>query len=384
MNPSPHFRLICVVEDYTAVAGGVPAVVNQLTQRVAEAGIPVNLLCIKKDNLPIRRGIDLSFVPASRLGKSWGWSPQLKQEVTSMTYYPEPTIFHLHGVWKAPQFLAAKVARRVEIPFVISAHGMLEPWLWHNQGWKIRAKKMAYWRAVAYPELRFASTIHAITPMERDHLRQLFPSNQIEVIPNAIDLDEYQDGDVSQERQKVILFLGRIEPKKGVDILLRGFAEAKLDKDWKVIVAGPVWSRAYLAQLEKIVAENNLCDRVTFVGPVFGDEKLHLLRKAWVMAAPSHSEVVGLVNLEAAALRLPSITTHQTGLHDWELGGGLLIQPSVVDLRKALEQVCSWGDSERVERGGASWQLIQDRYSWKAVLPMWMSLYSSLSRRLNV
>jgi glycosyltransferase involved in cell wall biosynthesis len=353
--------------------------VNQLTQRVAEAGIPVNLLCIKKDNSPVKHGIELSCVPVSRLGRRWGWSPHLKQEFVRMAISPEVALFHLHCIWSAPAYLAAKVARQEEVPFVVSAHGMLEPWLWNNQGWKIRVKKMTYWWALAYPALRFASKVHAITPMERDHLRKLFPSSQIDVIPNAIDLDEYQDVGVSEERQKLILFLGRIEPKKGVDILLRGFAAAKLDKDWKVVVAGPVWSHAYQAQLEKIVAEFNLGDRVTFVGPVFGNEKLHLLRTAWIMAVPSHSEVVGLVNLEAAALRLPSITTHQTGLYDWELGGGMLIQPCVADMRKALECVCSWSDSEREERGLASWNLVNEKYSWKAALPMWMSLYSSLA-----
>jgi glycosyltransferase involved in cell wall biosynthesis len=96
-----------------------------------------------------------------------------------------------------------------------------------------------------------------------------------------------------------------------------------------------------------------------------------------VMAVPSHSEVVGLVNLEAAAELLPTITTHQTGLFDWELGGGILIQPSVAELRASLEEVAIWSDDERHQRGLSSRELVLKRYSWKAVLPAWMSLYRS-------
>lgn len=98
-------------------------------------------------------------------------------------------------------------------------------------------------------------------------------------------------------------------------------------------------------------------------GPLFGEEKRNLIDTAWVLAAPSHSEVVGLVNLEAAARCLPTITTHQTGLHDWEPGDGLLVEPNVDALGQALEAACSWSEQEQRDRGMASRRLVQQRYS---------------------
>lgn len=238
-------------------------------------------------------------------------------------------------------------------------------------------KEKVYWKLFAYPALSSANVIHAITPLEQQHLHDLFPSSRIEVIPNAIDLDEYPDTESGQP-ERLILFVGRIEPKKGVDILLNAFAAAHISSDWRVAIMGPVWSNEYQAELGKIVDENGLGDRVSFLGPVFGEEKRRWMRKAWLLAAPSHSEVVGLVNLEAAAYCVPSITTHQTGLDDWANGGGLLIQPDVEQMRAALEQTCAWSDSERDERGRASRRLVSERYSWDAVLPQWISLYESL------
>lgn len=378
---SPPPRVVYAFEDYSAIAGGVPAVVNQLSQRMAERGNPVHLLYVKGKNQPSSSGvIKQSCIPSTGPGSSWGWSPQLRRETLRLATCSDQTVFHLHGIWAAPQYVAAKVARDRSIPFVLSAHGMLEPWLWNQQGWKVRTKKQLYWKMLAYPAFSAASVIHAITPLEQQHLRALFPSNNIEVIPNAIDLDEYpEDDSTGKDRQKLVLFLGRVEPKKGVDILLSAFAQASIGSEWKLAIIGPVWSTSYQALLEKIVSEHDLGARVAFIGPVFGDEKQHWIRKAWVMAVPSHSEVVGLVNLEAAAYCLPSITTHQTGLTDWASGGGMLIQPNVGDMKAALEDACSWSDTERSERGSASRRLVADRYSWKTVMPQWVSLYDSLT-----
>lgn len=329
--------------------------------------------------MPARAGVDSVCVPPSRIGTPWRWSPRLRHEIVRVAALPGPPLFHLHGIWGAPQYMGARIAREANIPFVVSAHGMLEPWLWSRQGLGVWLKKKTYWNLFAFPALRSAQVIHAITPLERTHLHSLFPSGRIEVIPNAIDLDENARLlPTGFDREKLILFLGRIEPKKGVDILLNAFASAKISHDWRIAVIGPVWSTAYQMTLERIVSENGLQSRVSFLGPLFGEEMRQWLGKAWVLAAPSHSEVVGLVNLEAAALKVPSITTHQTGLADWEEGGGLLINPSVDEMRQALEVACAWDERERAARGAASWALVSKRYSWGAVLPQWVELYRSM------
>jgi glycosyltransferase involved in cell wall biosynthesis len=254
---------------------------------------------------------------------------------------------------------------------------MLEPWLWNQQGWTKWIKKKIYWLSMAYPVLSKATVIHAITPLEQKNLQALFPKNRVEVIPNAIEINDETDVQ-GIERQKSILFLGRIEPKKGVDLLLEAFSIAKVDKSWSVNIVGPSWSNNYLLELIALVARNGLSDRVRFHGALFGDEKNSLIDRAWVLVVPSHSEVIGLVNLEAAARRLPTITTTETGLYDWELGGGLLISPYVDSLARALEDACSWSMGEQFERGLASRNLVLQRYSWQAVTPMWMNLYNSL------
>ncbi len=98
-----------------------------------------------------------------------------------------------------------------------------------------------------------------------------------------------------------------------------------------------------------------------------------------MLTLPSHSDVVGMVNLEAAACRTPTITTHETGLWDWEAGGGLLIRPNESDLRQALVRASSWSDTERVAQGEASRDLVKRRYSMDVVGEQWLTLYRDLA-----
>ena len=379
MNFSDKYRVVHVAEDMAKIAGGIPAVVRQLTERLSQDGIPVQIVHATGDLGEMSPGVEVFTFPPDGLGRAWSWGPGLLDGIASLAGAPngDAPVFHVHGAWSAPQYFAARAAHQAGMPFVFTAHGMLEPWLWNQQGWKIRIKKRVYWSVLAYPALNKASVIHAITPLERKHLERLFPNNRIEVIPNAIDVSDTEECS-QNERDKTILFLGRIEPKKGVDILLHAFARAKISKEWSVDVVGPAWSDTFLSGLKAIVDECGLGERVRFHGPLYGEEKRKLIDSAWVLAVPSHSEVVGLVNLEAAARCLPTITTHQTGLYDWELGGGLLVEPRIDTLALAMVAACSWSAQEQRDRGLASRRLVLQRYSWQAVMPMWNQLYSSL------
>jgi len=372
-------KVVFVAEDVSVISGGAPAVVRQLSGKLVACGVQVHVLYSKGDATVLPAGVHAYSFPPSHAGRLWGWGRGLRVAVNHLSIIDDTLLplFHLHGVWSAPQYFAAVSSRANRTPFIVSTHGMLEPWLWNKQGWRVMAKKRVYWTSLAYPALRHAKAIHAITPMERDNLAKLFPRNRIEVIPNAIDIpDAALSADVIWEKK--ILYLGRIEPKKGVDILLNAFIAARIDKEWTLEIAGPFWSEVFRRKLDNIVQQSGIGHRIRFLGPVSGETKQRLIDTAWVMAVPSHSEVVGLVNLEAAVSGLPTITTHQTGLFDWESGGGILINLNIEALRRSIEAACSWSDAERSDRGRASRRLVEQRYSWRVVMPLWLSLYDSL------
>ena len=367
-----------VTEDMAAASGGVPAVVRQLAGRWARTGQTTTVLHAKGDASDLVGSVRVIREQPEGPGRIWGYSSALRSATRTLMLDTrrDGGIVHIHGLWTAPPTLAAHSAAAHKVPFIFTAHGMLVPWLWTQQGLSVRLKKTLFWHLLAVPGLRRSTVVHAITPMERDELRLLLPDSQIEVVPNAIEMSPATA--LQANRDRVVLFLGRIEPKKGVDILIRAFAQARLGSDWRLDIVGPSWSDSYLAALKLLVNQIGIERQTRFLGPVFGSQKEALLASAWVLAAPSHSEVVGLVNLEAGSRYLPSITTHQTGLSDWAEGGGLLVQPAPLEVAGALQQAAAWSEAERAQRGIASRQLVERRYSWPAVMPLWHELYNNV------
>jgi glycosyltransferase involved in cell wall biosynthesis len=325
---------------------------------------------------------ELPLVP----GGVWRFPRGLKSYLQQLNRIDAP-ILHLHGVWMGFQWLAARTARQQKIPALLSPHGMLNRWHLRHIGLK-ELRKLIYWRALAYPTFRHIPLIHAVTPRERDEVATWLPGQSIEVIPNAIDLEAMDhlpanagDGSAPPVDEPYLLFLGRLHPVKGIDLLIEAFAQCirESKRPFRLLIVGPESDPAYSAKLKSLVRLLGVEQKVTFLGPVFRpQEKFMLYRHAWTFCAPSQTEVMGLVNLEAASVQLPVVTTHETGLWDWEEGGGLLVHPQVEELSRALKQVFSWSESERQDRGRRMRQLVERRYSWQAVGPLWLELYSSL------
>ena len=273
-----------------------------------------------------------------------------------------------------------RVASSLDIPTVLTVHGQVEPWAWYGQGHAKTLKKNTYWKMIGRPVFRHVSLVHAITPLERQHLEPLFPNKEIIVIPNAVNLSEMTtESETESQVEKRILFLGRVHPVKRIDWLIKSFANARLSEKWRLVIAGPKEDENYLLSLYALVRSLGLDGQVSFVGSIYGEEKKDLIQTSWVVVVPSFSEVVGMVNLEAGAFETPSITTLETGLLDWEDGGGVLISGRDDDaLRQALTSVSHWTLNERIERGRKSRQLVEQRYSMDKVGEQWLEVYNQL------
>lgn len=325
------------------------------------------------------------MVPPSRFCQRWGWSHNLRRTIEGLLDGKSGhKIVHLHGVWMASQWVGARAAGRRRLPFVLTTYGMLHPWLWNYKGLLQLAKKRLYWHLMASPSLREAAVVHAITQRERDVLSRYLPRCRIEVIPLAVDLAEIDEARnavtpaAGPTAERLLLFIGRLDPQKGIDVLINAFNTAGLASDWRLVIAGPERVRGYRQMLEAQVERSGLGDRVVFVGSVTGAQKWHLYGRAWVTLVPSRFEEIAAVNLEAAASETPTITTFATGLTDWTEGGGLLVRGSVSDLSQALATAARWSERERLDRGRASRRLIERKYSWSVVGPQWQELYGSL------
>jgi len=383
-----NIRLVYIIDEYSSINPGVSSVLRDLlaeTCRYSDKFSNITLVSTGTDDYATVpksvSHVNLLYSKHSMVQRVWRCPTDFKNKLKEIIR--GCNVVHIHGIWMGPQYYAAKLCIKYQIPFILTSHGMLEPWLWHNKGIIGYWKKILYWKLAVYPLFRKAAVIHAITPLEQEHLQVLFPGNRTQVIPNAVEVQQ-MGHEVSKlvalNPEPIILFLGRIHPKKGIDLLIRAFALSDVPPHWKLVIVGPEEIPEYASKLKKLVVENNLEKKVEFIGSVYGKEKFEWYKRAWVVVVPSHSEVVGMVNLEAGACGTPTITTRQTGLFNWEEGGGLLVEPDEKEVANALSAVCGWSEAERKSRGTQSLELINRYYSLSIIGRQWVDLYSELAQ----
>ena len=362
-------KIAHIVEDYSKLSGGIRTVVFDIDTWLKKKSIESQIITTKAEET------DDVIVNTRELPKEiWCYSSELKNSLQDNQY----DFFHIHGIWMYPQYIASKIAFNNKTPYLITPHGMLEPWLWENG----TLKKKLYFNFMIKKYFTNANVLHAITPDEKENLHKLFKHKNIEVIPNSISYTEIESFSIKKHtREKYILFVGRLDPKKGIDLLIRAFANVN-PKNVKLKIAGP--KNYYQHELIKLAKDLDIESKVEFLGMVSGGEKYQFYKDAWVFVAPSYSEVVGMVNLEAGILETPVITTHQTGLYkEWNENGGVLINPNVEELSKALADAMQWSESERDDRGKKLKQFIVEHYSWENNIHKWIELYEGLNRCKN-
>jgi glycosyltransferase involved in cell wall biosynthesis len=369
-------RILHISEKHTLAAGGTTKAVHDLADALQRRGHEGAILASGLEPRPAPDGVRLATTAAENtvLGRLWHYSPSfpdlLRAEVEAFT----PDIVHIHGFWMGPQYVAAKIAHDLGIPTVLSVHGSLFYERWQQGKSLARLKKGVYARLLACPRFSGVSLLHAITGQERELLAQMFPNMPMVQIPNWID-----PGDAPgalQPPQRHFAFIGRISPEKNLENLILGFMQARLDTNWRLSIVGPTGDAAYLAHLKKVAVSAG--GRIDFPGPLYGADKERLLASLQAVVVPSFTEVISLVNLECAAAGIPTITTRETGLVEWQDHGGLLSSVDATSLAGAMESAARWTPGERQSRGVSLRALVEQKYSERVVSAQWLQAYSGL------
>jgi glycosyltransferase involved in cell wall biosynthesis len=298
----------------------------------------------------------------------FGYSPGLARDLLATG----PELVHLHGLWTYASVAVWQWAKRTGRPYVVSPHGMLEPWALGQSRIRKRIATLLY----QGPCLRGAACLHATSGMEAESIRLAGYRNPIALIPNGIippakPLPRVPRKDGEPPRA---LFLSRIHPKKGLLNLVNAWHAIK-PEGWELIIAGPD-EGGHLAEVRDAVRKRGLQNQVLFPGEVLGEEKLKLYCNSDLFVLPSFSENFGLVIGEALSCEVPVITTRATPWQDleerqcgWWIDVGLA--PLIHSLREAL------GTSPDVRRGmgvrGRS--LIEEKYAWKPIGQKMVEVY---------
>jgi glycosyltransferase involved in cell wall biosynthesis len=278
-------------------------------------------------------------------------------------------LIHLQHIWNPYIQVMAFWAWKKNIPYIITPRGMLEPWIMAHNPWKKRVAMFLYQRKA----IQRASYIHATAQIEADHIRALGFSNPISIIPNGVDLTEVKEVKENYGSKKMV-FLSRIHPKKGIELLLEVWRSLD-SKGWKLEIAGD-GELSYITGLKYRARD---LENVEFVGPQYGKAKWDFLRSADVMVLPSYSENFGIVVAEALVVGVPVITTKDTPWEDLErYECGWWIDLSVANLKRSLEEAFQASRDQIKTMGTNGIALVKDKYDIKAVAKNMNQLYQKV------
>ena len=289
-------------------------------------------------------------------------------------------VVHTHAVFLWPLWRAARAAARAGVPYVLSPRGMMEMELVRR---KSTVLKSMWIGAIERRNLEGARAIHVTSRREADELAAFgFSLPPVIEIPNGVDEAPLPAPVMSPQLtaavggEPFVLFLGRIEWKKGMDRLIDGLA---LSPRARLVIAGND-EDGYQRVLEARAVDRGVQARVRFIGPVFETDKWALLAAAKALALTSYSENFGNVVLEALASSCPVLLTEEVGLAP-EVGAagvGDVVDGSASAIAAALDRLLT--DDARTASMRERAREFAASYSWSTVAGQMEQLYDDVRR----
>lgn len=317
--------------------------------------------------------------------KMW-YSRQIEQEVDKIKN-KNFEIVHQHGIWTGISRATLKFSKKKKVPTIIAPHGSLNNWVLNLSKWKKKIALAAY----ENENLKMAACLHATSENEIKDFRNFGLKNPIAYIQNGIQENNlnfkgYAEAfrkkySISQET-RIILFLSRISPKKGLSMLVEAVHSIRNDfNGWRLIIAG-VDEFDHKKEIESQVKQLNLQHLIEIIGPLFDQAKNDAFAAAELFVLPSYSEGSPMVVLDSLAAGVPVITTKASSwsdLNDYNCGWWTEI--STLSIVNALRKAVNMTSNDLHQMGENGRRLIASKYTWAQLAQKTTRLYDWLLGR---
>jgi poly(glycerol-phosphate) alpha-glucosyltransferase len=328
---------------------------------------------------------DLSVHLVTPKYASFRYAPELSHQLASLT----PDLIHTHGIWTYLSVATIRWSKSNSSvgprPYLVSPHGMLDPWALRNSRWKKIIAASVFERR----HLENAACIHAVNQSEAAAIRGFGLTNPICVVPNGVEL---RRGDIPDRAprcpipivagRKILLYLGRLHPKKGLTTLLRGWKEAfKCESGWVLMIAG--WDQAgHQGELERLARELKIADSVVFAGPLFGEAREAAYQNADAFVLPSLSEGQPLVVLEAWSHALPVLMTPECNFPEgFAKRAAIQMNTTIEGAAEGLGKLFALDEPALQEMGYRGRDLVIRNFSWSQIASRMFAVYNWLLGR---
>jgi len=354
------------------VAGAEIAVYTTTANGKSDVEVPAKV---------IANGIEIHYFPRS-MPRSRFTAPGLSRAVSERVC--EFDIVHVTGLWTKPVAVAALAARKAKVPYVVSPRGMLMSWELSHKAWK----KQPYLYLRELPRLRRSAAIHCTSPQEKRALSRFGLDGSGFVVPNIVDAAEFDTMPERMESRKrlrvpenvpVLLLLGRLHGKKGIEDTLESFRRlVALGSSAHLMVVGPDEGN-YRDRIADWQSKCGLSNRVHVTGALTGPERLAAFAASDVFISLSESENFSMATAEAMAAGLPVVVSPGVGLGPWieEAGAGVVIERDPDAVVAVLQDILSHPD-HRATFGARGRAMVRRTFSAAAVGSAMLAAYQGI------
>ena len=299
-------------------------------------------------------------------------------------------ILHVHGLYRFPPTFAAALARYQNIPYLIQPHGALDPFLYQRSDYSLVLKR-GYERLFDFPNMNGAQAIHYTSEEERERTRFLSFRAPSVVVSNGLDWADFEklpEPNLFRTRlgvgrdQPLVLFLGRLNFKKGLDLLIPAFAKTARELSEAVLVIVGPDNEGLGKQVRQWCREHQILERVLLVDHIPSEETRQAYVDADVFVLPSYTENFGMTVVEAMACQCPVVVSDQVNI--WEAvdgaGAGLVTSLDVDSIGQAMTRILQDRDLAK-KMGSAGRSLVKERFVWESIIEKLDGIYLDILKR---
>lgn len=368
-------RIAHVTSGLDRHAAGVGGVVSALSTEQQSKGHEVRVFGLEsiawlEGDKDCWRGAPVETFMVMGIPRAFGYAPRLARAIERF----DPEVVHLHGLWMYPARAVWSWHLRTGKPYVYSGHGMISPVALTFSAWKKRIARYLFQDAA----LTRAAILHATTETEAEEFRHFGLKNHIAVVPLGIHTTPVPV--VPPEPIRRVLSLGRFHPKKGLDRLIKAWAQLEERfPGWMLDLVGPD-EGGYKAELEKLAVSLSI-QRVLFRPPLYGNERDACMAAAEIFVLPTRGENFALTIAESLMMETPVIATYGA---PWQglvrEGCGWWIEQGIEPLVRSLEEAMRLTDEQRLAIGkrGRAWMLRD--HTWASVSDRMLDVYQDAIR----
>jgi glycosyltransferase involved in cell wall biosynthesis len=375
-------KILHVIADLDPSKGGPPAACRGAARLMARRGHEVRIVTTDRGFAAVAddriENLEIDALRASRpdfFGTSWAMRRRLREII------PDVDVVHLHSLYLFHDWAAGQLCRRFGKPYIVRPHGSLDPYIHRQHRWRKAFLETAFQNVV----LRDAAGLHYTTQEEWELARPFACNSRGAVVYNGLASEDYRPVPRRMLRErypmlgerKVVVYLGRLSEKKGLDILVDAFADVASSRhDLFLVIAGP--DEGMKSAIEKRIRQLGIDQLCLFTGMVAGENKRALLFGSDFFLLPSRSENFAITAIEAALCGLPIVLSDRVNIwHEFDAANAARVVPPT---REAFASALATlldnpNQTEAMAARGAA--LVQQRFTWDALADAYEQMYAT-------